>query len=172
VTPTSFQVDLPAPAAVVSNGLVTVPLWAVSSLTLNETQDLPATGGDAQRSQVSRPTGTLSMAAVLVGSDRFAWKLALESLAHPQATLAGRAASAFAGAVSQITGLDGLVVLTSVAVSANMHLTNLTFSVSAARRDVIDVSLSFVRMPVPAPLGTLLDAAGFAIRALGMWEGG
>jgi hypothetical protein len=172
MTPTSFQVDLPAPAAVVSNGFVTVPLWAVSSLTLNETQDLPATGSDAQRAQVARPTGTLSLVAALLGPDRFALKLALEGMAQP-ASLVGQAGAALASAVTSLTSVDtGLVVLTAVAVSTNMRLTSLSFSVSAGRRDVIDVSASFVRMPVPAGFAALLDVAGLAVGALGMWEGG
>lgn len=172
MTPTSFQAALPAPAAVVSNGLVTVPLWAVGSLTLNQTQDMPSADGQGRPTGVSRPRSMLSMTAVLLGPERFAWKLALESLALPERSLAGLA-SKLSGPAQKATGAgSGLIVLTSVAVSTNMQLTNLTFSVSAARRDVIDVSLSLVQLPGSAPLAALVGAPGFAISALGMWEGG
>jgi hypothetical protein len=50
-----------------------------------------------------------------------------------------------------------------------MQVQSLTITTSAAKRDVLDVSLTLVHMPLPSALGKLLDAASVGVTALADW---
>jgi phage protein U len=151
---------LNVPSAIISDGgLLTVPLWAVTAMTLSETYHLPPIGSTGARSVVGTHDDTISLSGVLVGPERFAWKLALETLAE-----SGRRGSALAG----LTGgaVSGLVLVTSLTIRTDMQVQSLTFSSSATRRDTVDVSLVLVHMPLPSALGKLLDVAAVGVGAL------
>jgi phage protein U len=156
----SYQDYLNVPSAIISDGgLLTVPLWAVTAMTLSETYHLPPIGSTGARSVVGTHDDTISLSGVLVGPERFAWKLALETLAE-----SGRRGSALAG----LTGgaVSGLVLVTSLTIRTDMQVQSLTFSSSATRRDTVDVSLVLVHMPLPSALGKLLDVAAVGVGAL------
>jgi hypothetical protein len=102
---------------------------------------------------------TLALSAVLVGHERFAWKLGLEQLAE---------ASRRGSALSRFTGgrFGGLILITSLTIRTDIQVQSLSFSVSAARRETIDVSLTLAHLPLPSLLGKLLDVAAVGVGAL------
>jgi hypothetical protein len=53
-----------------------------------------------------------------------------------------------------------------------MQIQSLSFSASAARRDVLDVSVTLAHMPLPSALGKLLDIASIGVGALADAGGG
>ena len=83
------------PSAVLSDGLVSVPLWAVGSISVTEAYQLPPVGSAGLRAVSQVHDDTLTISATLPGPDRFAWKLALEQLA--EASRRGTALGAFTG---------------------------------------------------------------------------
>jgi phage protein U len=155
----SFQRYFPVPSAVISDGIVTVPLWAVTSLSLSETYHLPPIGSAGAKAAVSTHDDSVTLSGVLIGPERFAWKLALETLAE-----AGKRGSAIAtvsgGAVS------GLILVTALTIRTDMQIQTLTFTASAAKRAALDVSIALAHMPLPGALGKLLDVASLGVAAL------
>ena len=51
-------------------------------------------------------------------------------------------------------------------IRTDMQVQSLTFSASAARRDVLEVSISLAHVPRPSLLGKLLDVASIGVGAL------
>src|SRR5262245_57551250 len=131
----SFQDYLNVPAAVISDGLLTVPLWAVTTMGLTESYHLPAIGNSGAKAIVATHDDSISLSGVLVGLERYAWKLALETLAET---------SKRGGALATFTGgkLGGLILITSMTIRTDMQVKTLVFNASAAKRDVIDVQMT------------------------------
>src|SRR5687768_13631052 len=77
---TSFQ-DLVIPSAVLAALPVVVPLFAVTSMSLNESFHLPPIGSSKQRMIVAAHDDSITLNALLVGPLRFTWKFLLESMA-------------------------------------------------------------------------------------------
>jgi hypothetical protein len=151
-----------APSAIISDGLIPVPLWAVTAMTLTESFPLPPIGSTAARALVSGHDDTLSLTGLLVGPERFGWKLALETLAE----------SSRRGSSLPIPGAPaGLFVVTSMTIRTHMHVQSLTFTASAAKRDTLDVSISFAHLPPPGALSKLLDVASLGVASLMDWGG-
>jgi hypothetical protein len=150
---------LTPPSAVLSDGLLIVPLYAVTSLSLSETFHLPPIGSTGVRTVVATHDDTLSLTGLLVGPDRFRWKGELELLAE-----AGKRGSAIAAA-SRGT-VSGLILITSLTIRTDIQVQSLGFSVTATRRDVIEVSISLAHMPLPGSAGMLFDKAKLGVAAL------
>jgi hypothetical protein len=150
------------PSAIVSDGAVVVPIWAVTSISLSESYHFPAIGSSGAKALVATHDDTLNLSGVLVGSDRYTWKLALETLAE-----VGRRGGALAAATGGRVG--GLILITAMTIRTDMQIQSLSFSASSAKRDTLDVSLSMVYMPLPGGLGKLLDAASLSISSLSDW---
>lgn len=163
MTATSFQLQLAAPSAVLSDGLTTVPLWAVTALSLEESYILPPIGSSAAKAVVADHDDVVTLSGVLVGPQRAQHKLALEGLA--EAGVRGSVLNAVTS--GRVTGL---VLVTALTIRADMQVRNLSFSVSPARRDVIDVGLTLAHMPPPGGLGRLLDLTSLGVAALSDWE--
>lgn len=155
----SFQSYAAEPSAIISDGVLTVPLWAVTQMSLTESYHLPPIGSSGARAVVATHDDTVSLSGVLVGAERNAWKLALETLAET---------SKRGGALASFTGgkVSGLILLTSMTIRTDMQIQSLSFSVSAAKRDVIDVSMTLAYMPLPGALGKLLDVASIGVGVL------
>lgn len=155
----SFQSYAAEPSAIISDGVLTVPLWAVTQLSLTESYHLPPIGSSGVRAVVATHDDTVSLSGVLVGAERNAWKLALETLAET---------SKRGGALTSFTGgkVSGLILVTSMTIRTDMQIQSLSFSVSAAKRDVIDVSMTLAYMPLPGALGKLLDVASIGVGVL------
>lgn len=158
-SPRSFAAYDVIPSAIISDGVVTVPLWAVASMSLSQTYHLPPIGSTGARSIVATHDDTLTLTGVLVGPERFTWKFLLETLAD-----VSKRGSAIAG----ITGgrVSGLIVVTAMSIRTDMQVQSLSFSAAAARRDVLDVTLTMAHMPPPGVLGKLLDLASIGVSAL------
>jgi len=99
-----------------------------------------------------------------VGPDRFRWKVELETLAE---------VSKRGSAVAAVTSgrISGLILVTSLTIRTDIQVQSLGFSVSAARRDVIDVTLSLVHLPLPGSAGLLIDKAKVGVAALSDFGG-
>jgi hypothetical protein len=152
------------PSAIVSDGAVIVPLWSVTSISLSETYHLPPIGSSGAKAIVATHDDTVSLSGVLVGPERYTWKLALETLAD--VSRRGSALSAMTGGAA-----GGLILVTSMTIRTDMQVQSLSFAASAAKREALDVSLSLAYMPLPGALGKLLDVASVAVGALADWKG-
>lgn len=162
--PESFQRYQAIPSAVIHDATLTtiVPLYAVNTMTLTESYHLPPVGSSTARAIVATHDDTLTLTGLLVGPERFAQKFTLERLAESSKR------GGFLGAGGNGT-LTGLVVETAMTIRAEMQVQSLTFTASAARRDVLEVSVTMQHMPLPGALGTLLDAASVRVAALADW---
>ncbi len=147
------------PSAILSDGILIIPLWAVTTMTLTESYHLPPIGSTGSKSVIGTHDDTITLAGVLVGAERYAWKLALETLAE-----SSRRGSALASAAGGAIG--GLVLVTSMTIRTDMQVTGLTFTASAARRDALDISIAMAHLPLPSALGKLMDIASVGVGAL------
>lgn len=156
------------PSALIwDGGLLFIPLWVVSEITLEQTFHLPPIGSSGMRAIAPVQDATLRLRGLLVGPERFAWKLALETQA--EAAQRGSAAAALTNVfAAKAPGLavGGLVVVTSMTIRTDMQVKQLTFAATSARREALDVSLSLEHVPRPSPLGKLLDVAAIGVGAL------
>lgn len=157
--PDSFQNYVNVPSAILSDGVTPVPIWAVSQMTLSESYHLPPIGNTGSKAIVSVHDDTISLTGVLVGDERFTWKLALETMA--ESSKRGSALAAMTGGQ-----VGGLILITSMTIRTDMQVQSLTFSASSAKRAALDVSISLVYMPKPSALGKLLDLASVAVGGL------
>lgn len=160
----SFQDYVTVPSAIISDGILTVPLWTVTTMSLGENYHLPPIGSSGVKAIVAMHDDTISLSGVLVGAERYTWKLTLETLA--EASKRGSALGSFTGGK-----VSGLILVTSLTIRTDMQIQNLTFNVSASKRDAIDVSISMAHMPLPGALGKLLDVASLGVAALADWGG-
>jgi len=160
----SFQSYLTVPSAIISDGIITIPLWAVTMMSLSESYHLPPIGSSGAKAVVAVQDDTITLSGVLVGPERFTWKLSLETLAE-----SSKRGTAFGG----LTGgkVSGLILVTSMTIRTDMQIQSLQFSASAAKRDVLDLSMSLAYMPLPGGLGKLLDLASLGIGALADFGG-
>ncbi|KUM98991.1 hypothetical protein AQI95_41020 [Streptomyces yokosukanensis] len=137
-----------------------VPLFTVTSLTLNEGYQVARIAGSSLAQLVSPSTRTITVEAVLVGRTRLLVKKGLEALALTSRALAPAAAPAM--------NLAGIPVVCGMTISLDMQITALRFTQSNQKRDALDVSITLEHVPrssVTAVLGEALDlalAAGMA----------
>lgn len=155
----SFVQYANVPSAIISDGILPIPLWSVTQVSLSQTYHLPPIGSTAHRAIVATHDDTITITGVLVGPERYTWKALLETMAE-----ASKRGTALAAYTSGKVG--GLVLVTSMTIRTDMQVQTLTFSASAARRDVLDVSITLVHVPRPSLLGKLLDVASIGVGAL------
>lgn len=160
----SFLLEDAPPSAILSNGLLTIPLYAVSTLTINESYVTPATADSVLRTLAGTHTDTISLSGLLLGEERFRYKFELETLAETSRMLQ---ASFGPGGL-----LGSVVLITSMTVRTDLQVQSLTFTASATRRQVIDVSLTLVQLDKRGMSGKLIEAASFAVGALADFTGG
>jgi hypothetical protein len=159
MTRESFIDESGTPSAILSDGLVMIRLFAVSSISLSETYHLPPIGTSTVRSAVATHDDVITLNGLLVGSERFELKFALETLA--ESSKRGTALEGLTrGAVS------GLVLISGMTVRTDMQIESLAFSASAQRRDVIEVTVTLAHMPRPGPLTKLLEVRRLSVRSL------
>jgi hypothetical protein len=154
MTRTSHQDYLATPSAVLSG----IPLWAVTTMKLTESYKLPPIGSSNLHAIVDTHDDTIDLNGLLVGPERYVWKAALERFAE----LSRR------GAPLPVVGtIKGLVLVTALAIRTDLQIKTLTFTVTAERRDVIDVAISLIHMPRPAAWRQrLLDVGSVGVAAL------
>jgi hypothetical protein len=147
------------PSAILTDGLIPIPLFVVTRMVLSETYSLPPIGTSGFRAAVDNSEDTVSLNALLIGPQRFAWKQGLELLAD---------FSRRGGALARWTkgSVGGLILVTEMTVRLDMHVTELSFTASAQRRDTIDVNISMRHVPQPGPLNLLMDVGHAAVMSL------
>ena len=155
----SFQKLDVVPSAVLSDGALTVPLFAVTQMSLTETYHLPPIGSSGQRTAVATHDDAISLAGVLAGPLRFTWKFLLETMAE-----ASKRGTALEGLTNGAA--SGLILVTSMTIRTDLQVQALAFAASAAKRGVIDVSISLVHMPLPGALTRILEVGSLGIGAL------
>lgn len=155
----SYQNYLTVPSAIISDGLLPIPIWSVTTMTLTESYQLPAIGSSGAKAIVATHEDTISLSGVLVGPERYAWKLALETLA--ETAKRGGALEAFTGGA-----VSGLILITSMTIRTDMQIKSLKFTANAGKRDVLDIATTLEYMPRPSALGKLLDVAAIGVGAL------
>ena len=155
----SYQSYLHTPSAVLSDGIVLVPLWSVTQMSIEETYSLPQIGGTSRKAAVASHDDTISLTAVLLGAERFTWKLALENLAE---------SSRRGTALQKLTNgaVGGLILVTAATIRTDLAVQSLGITLSAARRDTLDVTLRMAHLPRPGSLAKLLDIASVGVGAL------
>jgi phage protein U len=147
------------PSAIITDGIVPIPLWSVTTMTLTETYALPPIGSTTSKASVGVHDDTVALSGVLVGGERYAWKLLLETLA--ESSKRGSALASFTGGK-----VGGLILVTSMTIRTDMQVQSLVFGATAAKRDTLDVTITMAYMPLPGSLGKLLDVASVGIGAL------
>jgi hypothetical protein len=131
-----------------------VPLFTVTSLTLNEGYQVARIAGSRLAQLVSPTTKTITIEAVLVGSTRLIVKKGLEGMA-----LTSRALAASTAPLMKVAGLP---VVSGMAISVDMQITSLRFTQSNQKRDAIDVNITLEEVPrssLSAIMGEALDMA-------------
>lgn len=155
----SFQ-NIAVPSAVLwDGGLLLIPLFAVTEITLEETYHLPPLGSAGARAIAPVHDDTVRLSGLLVGPTRYAMKLLLENQA--EAGQRGSAAAAITGGK-----IGGLIVTTAMTIRTDMQVKQLSFSASAARRQTIAVTITLEHVPRPSALNKLLDIASVGVGAL------
>lgn len=131
-----------------------VPLFTVTSFSLNEGYQVARIAGSKLAQLVSPTTKTITVEAVLVGSTRLVVKKGLEAMALTSRALAAGAA--------QLMSLAGVPVVSGMSISLDMQITSLRFTQSNQKRDAIDVSITLEYVPrssLSAIIGEALDLA-------------
>jgi len=161
----SYQRYLTVPSAIISDGAAaTIPLYAVTAMTLSQSYHLPPIGSTGARALVGTHDDTITLNGLLVGAERFAWKALLETAA--ESSKRGSALALYTGG-----RVSGLILVTAMTIRTDMHVQSLSFTATAARRDTLDVAITLAHMPLPGALGKLLDAGSLGIAALADWAG-
>jgi hypothetical protein len=155
----SFQSTAMPSAVLADPPAMFVPLFAVTAVSLTESYFLPPLGPSRQRMIVPAHDDTITLSGLLIGPERFTWKLFLETMAD---------VSKRGGALESITGgrVSGLVLVTSMAIRTDMQIQTLTFNANATRREVLEVSITMVHVPRPGALATITNFATVAVGAL------
>jgi hypothetical protein len=154
------------PSAIITDGLVPVPLYSVSAMTLSETYHLPPIGSSGTRALVATHDDTITLSGVLVGKERYAWKFALETLAESGMRGGG---GLVAGLSLLGMNISGVILLTALTIRTDMQITALSISASSAKRQTLDVSLTLVHVPKPGAVNKLLDIASLGLSSLSGW---
>jgi hypothetical protein len=157
---TSYQNYATLPSAIISDGaLLTIPLWAISTMVLSETYSLPPIANTTQRAVLPVHNDTVTITAQLVGLERHAWKAALELLA--ESSKRGTALEAYSQGK-----VGGLVLVTSLTIRTDMQISSLSFTVNSTKRSCIDVSMTLQHVPRPGYLDKILDLATIGVAML------
>lgn len=153
----SYEDYLHTPSAVLFDGIIPIPLWAVTQFSIESAYSLPQIGSTSRRVALPSHDDTLSISAVLLGPLRYTWKLALENAAE---------ASRLGNILSRHTSAGGLVLVSPATIRTDLAVQALTFSLNASRRDTLDVSIRLAYLPRPGNLAKLLDLGSVAVGAL------
>lgn len=154
----SFQ-NLAIPSAILFDGVVPLPIFAVTQMQLSETYHLPPLGSSGARAIVDTHDDTISLQGMLVGPTRYALKALLEAMAETSKR----------GTKLFLVGpqMAGLVLVTAMTIRLNMQITRLSFTASSAKRETLDVGIDLAYVPPAKGLASaLLDLASVAVGAL------
>ena len=151
--------NIGVPSAFIADGPIIVPLWAVTSMSLNESYHLPPIGSSQDRVLVETHDDTISLTATLPGSTRFINKEFLEILAEQ--SMRGTVLDAIPGST-----VGGLILWTSMTLRTDIYIQSMNFSASSSRRKTIDVTMTLAHLPRPGATAFLLDYVNTAVSSL------
>jgi hypothetical protein len=157
--PRASLISLPIPSAIIADGPLIVPLFAVSAMSLSESYHLPPIGSDTGRVLVETHDDTISLTAALIGPDRHTWKFMLETVA----------AQSMRGSVLELTTggqVGGLILWTGLTLRTDIFVKTLNFNTTSGRRDTIDISITLEHLPRPGALALGLDFAAMAFSSI------
>lgn len=116
-----------------------VPLFTVTSMSLNEGYQVARIAGSTLVQLVSPTSKTISVEATLVGPERQLVKKALEAMALTSRVLAS--------ATAPLLALAGVPVVSGLTISLDMQIVSLRFTQSNQKREAIDVSIALQHVP-------------------------
>lgn len=148
----SFLMPIQGPAVLLTDGLIVVPLHAVAVVSLSQTYHMPPFNAGLGRAMIDTHDDALTFSAMLVGPERLALRLALETLA--ESAMRGSPLSLSSGGM-----LDGLVLVTPLGIRLNMFVQSLSVTASAAKLAAFDINITLVQAPKLGLVGKLLDVA-------------
>ena len=154
------------PSAIISDGLLTIPLYSVTAMNLAESYHLPPIGSSGTRALVSTHDDTITLSGVLVGPERYAWKFSLESLAESGMRGGG---GLVAGLSLLGMNISGLILVTAMTIRTDMQISSLSFGASSNKRGTLDVTVGMVYVPQPGIVNTLLNLASLGLSTLSGW---
>ncbi|WP_134495163.1 hypothetical protein [Microvirga pakistanensis] len=152
----AFGTSVTIPSALIADGPVIVPLYAVTQMTLQESYHLPPIGSTGHKAIVATHDDSVTLTGMLVGKSRFLNKIALETIA--ESSKRGSFMQAATGGK-----ISGLILVTALTIRTDMHVKSLSFTVTSQRRESIDVSVTLDHMPKPSLLGKILDASTLVV---------
>jgi phage protein U len=115
-----------------------VPLFAVNSMTLDESFKLPTIGKGDKSQWLGKVGYTVSIQGVLVGPERFFYKAALEAMADLSMILPS---------LVSIPGLGGIPLVSGLTVLPDMQITSLRFTQTSQEFGAIGVTISMKHCP-------------------------
>jgi hypothetical protein len=138
-----------------------VPLFHVQSIVLTEGYEFKRIENSGFSQAIAPTKKTITIDALLTGPERLLLKKALEAMA-----LTSRL---FIAATAPLLAVTGIPVVCGLTMSTDMQITELTFTQSVDRRDVLNVHMTLLHVPrnsTAALIGELADvalAAGSAV---------
>jgi hypothetical protein len=135
-----------------------VPLFYVQSMQISEGyQRVERIAGSKFSQAITPTTKTISIEALLIGGERLLLKKALEAMALTSRQLVSTAAPRL--------GSGGIPVISGLAISLDMHITDLRFSQSVQNRNALNVSISLQHVPRSSLAMILSEVADLALAA-------
>jgi hypothetical protein len=134
----------------------TVPLFAVTQISLNEQYALPPVGDKGNSQSTSKITRTVQIQAALLGPIGPITRLQLEMMADLSKTLP--LASSLISGIPLVAGLTTLM---------DMQIDSLSFSQTAEEKGVTTVSLSLKHCPRPGLMAALSAVTNAASAIVG-----
>jgi hypothetical protein len=134
----------------------TVPLFAVTQISLNEQYALPPVGDKGNSQSTSKITRTVQIQAALLGVDGPITRLGLEMMADLSKTLP--LASSIISGIPLVAGLTTLM---------DMQIDSLNFSQTAEEKGVYTVSISLKHCPRPGLMALLSNVTNAASAIVG-----
>jgi ABC-type dipeptide/oligopeptide/nickel transport system permease component len=134
----------------------TVPLFAVTQISLNEQYGLPPVGDKGNSQSTSKITRTVQIQAALLGVDGPITRLGLEMMADLSKTLP--LASSLISGIPLVAGLTTLM---------DMQIDSLNFIQTAEEKGVYTVSISLKHCPRPGLMALLSNVTNAASAIVG-----
>ena len=131
-----------------------VPLLYVQTMTISEGYQIKRIKQSQFYQALAPEAKTINIQALLVGPERMALKKSLEIIALTSRLLAA--------GIGPFTKFPGVPVVSGLTISLNMMVTDLSFTQSVDKREVLDVSIKLQEVLVSskaAILGNVMDLA-------------
>jgi phage protein U len=115
-----------------------VPLYAVTNMTLQESFQIPEIGKGDKSQWLGKVGYSVSIQGMLVGPERFRYKVALETMADLSMVL---------GSLVPVPSLGGIPLVSGLTVLSDMQINILNFTQTNQEFEAISVSISLKHCP-------------------------